>query len=99
MGRTAAQIELTDAEEAELKRWRRRRNTSTGLHFRSGIVLDCAKGYSGEEIAERHQTSQQKEFKREQVVSRRLLTRSTIRKRLALNFAGENLPTLVAPLH
>lgn len=59
MGRTAAEIVLTPAEEAELKRWRRRRNTTSGLHFRAGIVLDCAKGYSGEEVAERHQTSQQ----------------------------------------
>jgi transposase len=59
MGRTPAAIELSEVEEAELKRWRRRRNTTTGLHFRAGIVLDCARGYSGEEIAERHNTSQQ----------------------------------------
>ena len=43
-------------EEAELKRWRRRRNTSNALHFRAGIVLDCAHQLSGEEIAERHNT-------------------------------------------
>ncbi len=59
MGRSPAAIELSENEEAELKRWRRRRNTITALHFRAGIVLDCARGYSGEEIAERHQTSQQ----------------------------------------
>ena len=59
MGRSPAAIELSEDEEAELKRWRRRRNTTTSLHFRAGIVLDCADGYSGEEIAERHQTSQQ----------------------------------------
>ena len=59
MGRSPAAIELSEDEEAELKRWRRRRNTTTSLHFRAGIVLDCAGGYSGEEIAERHQTSQQ----------------------------------------
>ncbi len=59
MGRSPAAIELSEDEEAELKRWRRRRNTTTALHFRAGIVLDCARGYSGEEIAERHQTSQQ----------------------------------------
>jgi len=59
MGRSPAAIELSEDEEAELRRWRRRRNTTTALHFRAGIVLDCAGGYSGEEIAERHQTSQQ----------------------------------------
>lgn len=59
MGRSPAAIALSDEEEAELKRWRRRRNTISGLHFRAGIVLDCARGYSGEEIAERHNTSQQ----------------------------------------
>lgn len=59
MGRSPAAIELSEDEEAELKRWRRRRNTTTALHFRAGIVLDCARGYSGEEIAERQQTSQQ----------------------------------------
>jgi len=59
MGRLPTAIELSEAEEAELKSWRRRRNTATGLHFRAGIVLDCARGYSGEEVAERHRTSQQ----------------------------------------
>ena len=59
MGRSAAAIVLSEEEEAELNRWRRRRNTTTGLHFRAGIVLDCARGYSGEQIAQRHQTSQQ----------------------------------------
>ncbi len=59
MGRAPAAIELSEDEEAQLKRWRRRRNTTTGLHLRAGIVLDCARGYSGEEIAERHNTSQQ----------------------------------------
>lgn len=59
MGRLPAAIVLSEEEEAELKRWRRRRNTATGLHVRAGIVLDCARGYSGEEIAERHRTSPQ----------------------------------------
>lgn len=59
MGRSAATIILSEEEEAELKRWRRRRNTTIALHLRAGIVLDCARGYSGEEIAERHATSQQ----------------------------------------
>jgi transposase len=59
MGRAPVAIELSEEEETELKGWRRRRSTTTGLHFRAGIVLDCARGYSGEEIAERHHTSQQ----------------------------------------
>jgi transposase len=59
MGRLAAAIVLSEAEEAELKRWRRRRNTATGLHMHAGIVLDCARGYSGEQIAQRHRTSAQ----------------------------------------
>jgi len=59
MGRSPAAIELSEDEQAELKRWRRRRKTTSGLHFRAGIVLDCAGGYSGEEIAERNNTSQQ----------------------------------------
>lgn len=58
MGRGAAEIVLSQ-EEVELKRWRRRRNTLTGLHTRAGIVLDCARGFPGDQIAERHQTSQQ----------------------------------------
>lgn len=59
MGRRPATIELSSEEEAELKRWRRRRKTTAGLHSRAGIILDCARGYSGEEVAERHHTSQQ----------------------------------------
>ena len=42
MGRLAAAIVLSEAEEAELKRWRRRRNTATGLHMHAGIVLVCS---------------------------------------------------------
>jgi transposase len=59
MGRHAVEIVLDEHEEAELNRWLRRRNTKVGLHLRAGIVLDCAWGFSGEEIAERHNTSQQ----------------------------------------
>ncbi len=59
MARPAAEIVLNEGEEAELNRWLRRRNTTVGLHLRAGIVLDCAQGYSGEEIAERHNTSKQ----------------------------------------
>lgn len=59
MARLATDIVLEKDEEAELRRWRRRRNTATGLHVRAGIILDCARGYTGEEIAERHNISQQ----------------------------------------
>ena len=59
MARLPVEIVLDNEEEAELERWRRRRKTTAGLHVRAGIILDCARGYSGEEIAERHHTSQQ----------------------------------------
>ena len=59
MARQGAEIVLNEEEKAELKGWLRRRNTKVGLHLRAGIVLDCAEGYSGEEIAERHHTSKQ----------------------------------------
>ena len=59
MPREAAEIILTKEEQDTLESWRRRRNTQAGLHFRAGIILDCARGYTGEEMAERHGTSQQ----------------------------------------
>ena len=59
MGRRATEIVLSDEERAELQRWRRRRSGSSGLYVRAGIVLDCAAGLSGAQIAERHRTSQQ----------------------------------------
>lgn len=59
MGRRPVEIELSAEEEARLKRWRRRRTTSHALHLRAGILLDCARDLSGEEIAERHDTSEQ----------------------------------------
>jgi transposase-like protein len=59
MARLPVEIVLDNEEEAELERLRRRRKTTAGLHVRAGIILDCARGYSGEEIAERHHTSQQ----------------------------------------
>lgn len=74
MGRRAIQIELTEDEEQELNRLRRRRNTSSGLHLRAGIVLDCAQGFSGQEIAERHDVSQQTVSKwRNRFVEQRLV--------------------------
>ena len=59
MGRRAAEIVLNHEERAELQRWRRRRSRRLGLYVRAGIVLDCAAGLPGAEIAERHRTSQQ----------------------------------------
>ena len=59
MGRRAVVIELSESERDELLRWRRRRKTASGLHLRAGIVLDCARGLSGEAIAQRHSTSEQ----------------------------------------
>ena len=59
MGRSATEILLSDEEKAELERWRRQRTGSSGLYVRAGIVLDCAAGLSGREVAERHRTSQQ----------------------------------------
>ena len=59
MGRRATEIVLSEAERAELQRWRRRRSGRSGLYVRAGIVLDCAAGLSGAEIAERHRTSPQ----------------------------------------
>ena len=58
-GRPAAAIILSDEEREKLRRWRRRRSGSSGLYVRAGIVLDCAAGLSGAEIAECHRTSQQ----------------------------------------
>lgn len=59
MSRLPTEIVLNEIEEAELRRWRRRRNTRVGLQLRAGIILDCAHGYTGDEIAERRETSQQ----------------------------------------
>ena len=59
MARPPTEIVLDSEEEAELQRWYRRRKTSAGLHLRAGIVLDCAHGYPGEEIARKHRTSLQ----------------------------------------
>ena len=59
MGRRAAEIVLSEEERAELQRWRQRHSGRSGLYVRAGIVLDCAAGLSGAEIAERHRTSQQ----------------------------------------
>lgn len=59
MARPARSITLTPEEQTELNRWRRRRKTANALHLRAGIILDCASGYSGIEIARRHHTTAQ----------------------------------------
>jgi transposase len=59
MGRRAEQIALEANERETLEAWRRRRKTANALYRRAGIVLDCAAGLSGAEIAERHGVSQQ----------------------------------------
>ena len=59
MSRPAVEIVLSEKEEAELRQWIRRRTMPVGLHLRASIVIDCAEGYSGETIAQRHHTSKQ----------------------------------------
>lgn len=59
MPRLATEIVLNEEERRVLQSWRRRRNTKAGLYLRAGIILDCAEGVSGWEIAKRHHTSQQ----------------------------------------
>ena len=50
MGRIATQIILDEEETQTLEHWQRSSTINSGLCFRAGIVLDCAAGYSGEEL-------------------------------------------------
>jgi transposase len=59
MGRPAREIVLDGSEQATLEAWRRRRKTPNALHVRAGIVLDCARGLPGAEIARRNGVCQQ----------------------------------------
>ena len=59
MARRPAEIVLSEEERRERESWSRRRNTRAGLHRRARVVLDCVRGYTGQEIAKRHQTSEQ----------------------------------------
>lgn len=59
MSRPAAPIQLSVEDKRQLLGWRRRRKTANCLHLRAGIVLDCANGFAGEEVAERNGTSVQ----------------------------------------
>ena len=73
MGRTAAAVILDEHEREQLLQWRRRRKTANALHVRAGIVLDCAQGMLGSEIAERNGVSQQTVTKwRQRFVAERL---------------------------
>ncbi len=58
MIRIRVEVTLSNEEEKELKQWRRRRNTDGRLQFRAGLILDCSRGFSVKEIAERHRTSE-----------------------------------------
>lgn len=58
MGRPAVQIELSEAEAADLRRLARRRKTSQALALRARIVLHAAKGEATETIAERLRVTQ-----------------------------------------
>lgn len=58
MGRRATPIILTDSEREELQRLCRRRKSERGLSQRAGIVLDCAAGRKGKEIAQRYRVDE-----------------------------------------
>ncbi len=58
MGRRATPVILSDAEREELQRLCRRRKSERGLSQRAAIVLDCADGLKGREIAQRHGVDQ-----------------------------------------
>jgi hypothetical protein len=50
-GRRTTPLLLTDEERTVLERWSRRGRTAQSLALRSKIVLGCAKGQTGQEIA------------------------------------------------
>ena len=50
-GRPTAVIELSETERQTLQRWARRPKSSQSLALRSRIVLACAEGKSGKEVA------------------------------------------------
>ena len=59
MGRVATEVVLDEEEETTLQSWRRRTKMAGGLQLRARIILDCARGYSGQKIAQRQQVSEQ----------------------------------------
>ena len=58
-GRPTAPIVLSEEERSTLSRWARRAKTGQALATRSRIILGCAEGLPGKEIAHRLGTSQQ----------------------------------------
>ncbi len=58
MGRQATLIILTDAEREQLQGLCRRRKSERGMSQRAGIVLDCAAGLRGKDIARRHRVDE-----------------------------------------
>jgi transposase len=59
IGRPITPIVLSEEERSALTRWTRRGKTSQALAARSRIILGCAEGLSGKEVARRLGTSQQ----------------------------------------
>ena len=58
-GRPKAELVLNPDEKEQLASWSRRRKTAQALAFRSRIVLECAKGLTNNEVAEKLHTSNQ----------------------------------------
>ena len=58
MGRRATPIILTDAEREQLQGLCRRRKSERGISQRAGIVLDCAAGLKGAQMARRHRVNE-----------------------------------------
>ena len=59
VGRKPIRIELTADESQELIQWVRRRKTPAAEKQRAAIILDCAQGQAGREIAARYGVSTQ----------------------------------------
>lgn len=59
MGRPSAVISLSEPDRSTLEAWSRQRTVAAALKLRADIVLDCAQGLSGGEVARRHRVSEQ----------------------------------------
>lgn len=59
MGRPKAELVLNADEKEQLAAWSRRRKTAQALAFRSRVVLECSKGLTNTEVAQKLQTSNQ----------------------------------------
>ncbi len=58
-GRKPIKLELSESERAELEQWVRRHKTPAAEKLRAELILDCAAGLSGREIAVRHRVTAQ----------------------------------------